>query len=136
MPQIAAISETCLYVADVERAAEFYENTLGFRRVSWDDRYCGLRVATGQVLIVFRKGGTLEPVVTPGGVIPPHDGAGQLHVAFAVSRDQFEDWERHLREQGITIESTVEWKAGRSLYFRDPDQHLIELATPGLWELE
>ncbi|PYK92782.1 MAG: glyoxalase, partial [Verrucomicrobia bacterium] len=27
------------------------------------------------------------------------------------------------------------WESeARSLYFRDPDGHMIELATPGIWE--
>jgi catechol 2,3-dioxygenase-like lactoylglutathione lyase family enzyme len=29
----------------------------------------------------------------------------------------------------------VGWpRGGRSVYFRDPDGHSVELATPGLWE--
>ena len=37
---------------------------------------------------------------------------------------------------GIEIESEVTWtRGGRSLYFRDPDGHLVELATPGVWEV-
>ena len=32
------------------------------------------------------------------------------------------------------MESEVTWpQGGRSLYFRDPDGLLVELATPGLW---
>jgi catechol 2,3-dioxygenase-like lactoylglutathione lyase family enzyme len=135
MPQLEGISETALYVADVGRSAKFYEDTLGFRRLTGDDRFCGLRVASGQVLILFRKGGSLKPVITPGGVIPPHDGDGQLHIAFTVSPAEFGEWETRLREKGIAIESVVEWEGSlRSLYFRDPDQHLIELAIPGLWK--
>ena len=46
-----------------------------------------------------------------------------------------ERWERWLREQDIEVESKLEWeKGGRSLYFRDPDGHLLELASPGVWE--
>ncbi len=46
-----------------------------------------------------------------------------------------ERWERWLREQDIEVESELEWeKGGRSLYFRDPDGHLLELVTPGVWQ--
>ena len=34
----------------------------------------------------------------------------------------------------VLTRSVVVWEAGgRSLYFRDPDGHLLELATPGVW---
>jgi len=47
---------------------------------------------------------------------------------------QLEAWEKHLEENGIAIESKVRWeRGGQSLYFRDPDGNLVELATPGLW---
>ena len=135
MPQISGVAETALYVADVSRSAKFYEDVLGFRRLAGDDRFCGLRVASDQVLILFRKGGSLKPVTAPGGVIPPHDGDGHLHIAFTVSPAEFAEWDTRLREKGIAIESTVQWEGGlRSLYFRDLDQHLIELVTPGLWK--
>jgi catechol 2,3-dioxygenase-like lactoylglutathione lyase family enzyme len=32
------------------------------------------------------------------------------------------------------VESRVTWlRGGTSLYFRDPDGHSLEVATPGLW---
>jgi catechol 2,3-dioxygenase-like lactoylglutathione lyase family enzyme len=35
---------------------------------------------------------------------------------------------------GIAIEGRTNWRRGGiSIYFRDPDGHLLELATPGLW---
>jgi catechol 2,3-dioxygenase-like lactoylglutathione lyase family enzyme len=137
MPQVAGVGETALYVADVARSTRFYEETMGFRKLAGDDRFCGLRVASGQVLILFRKGGSVKPITAPGGVIPGHDGDGHLHLAFSIPPAEFADWETHLRKRGIAIESTVNWEGGlRSLYFRDPDQHLIELATPGLWKAE
>jgi catechol 2,3-dioxygenase-like lactoylglutathione lyase family enzyme len=41
-----------------------------------------------------------------------------------------------LAEHGVGIESEVQWDlGGTSLYFRDPDGHSVELATPGVWPI-
>jgi len=46
------------------------------------------------------------------------------------------EWKRVLETQHIAIESTVyPPRGGTSLYFRDPNCHLVELATPGIWEV-
>jgi catechol 2,3-dioxygenase-like lactoylglutathione lyase family enzyme len=135
MPPISGVLETALYVDDVDRAADFYTRLFGFAVMVQDDRLCALDVAPGDVLLLFRRGGTLQAVETGGGAIPPHDGAGPLHMAFAIAADQLAAWEQKLAVEKITLESTVRWPRGSvSLYFRDPDGHLIELATPGLWD--
>jgi catechol 2,3-dioxygenase-like lactoylglutathione lyase family enzyme len=39
-----------------------------------------------------------------------------------------------LKSRGIAIEEVKQWeRGGKSLYFRDPDGHLLELVTPGCW---
>jgi catechol 2,3-dioxygenase-like lactoylglutathione lyase family enzyme len=69
------------------------------------------------------------------GNIPAHDGSGPMHMAFAIAADELAPWEKLLGEHGIEIEGRVKWpKGGTSIYFRDPDGNLLELATPGLWE--
>jgi catechol 2,3-dioxygenase-like lactoylglutathione lyase family enzyme len=86
--------------------------------------------------LLFKKDASNQPHHTTGGIIPPHDGAGQLHMAFSISAAEFENWEKWLAQNGVAIESTVQWaEGGRSLYFRDPDRHVIELATPGTWKI-
>jgi len=136
MPPVTGIVETCLHVDDLERAARFYEDVFEFKRLAGDARFCALSVADRGVLLLFRAGGTREMVPTPGGAIPPHEGAGTLHVAFAIPAAAEGPWQLRLRERGIAIESTVDWpRGGRSLYFRDPDRHLLELITPGCWAI-
>lgn len=136
MPALRGLLESSLYVGDLGRSRDFYTRVLGLRLLREDERFCGLEVAGRSVLLLFLKRGTLEPVRMPGGTIPPHDGEGRLHLAFAVGADELEWWERRLREAGVEIESRTEWPAGgTSIYFRDPDGHLVELATPGLWPI-
>jgi catechol 2,3-dioxygenase-like lactoylglutathione lyase family enzyme len=131
---INGILESALYVDDVARSADFYKELFKLRELVRDERICVLAVAEKQVLLIFKKGGTLNPVDTPGGVVPPHDGAGQLHMAFEMPEDEVEVWRTKLKEAGIEIESEVDWQTGgKSLYFRDPDGHCLELATRRTW---
>jgi catechol 2,3-dioxygenase-like lactoylglutathione lyase family enzyme len=135
-PHIDGVVETCLYSHDLPRSIRFYQDQLGLRLLESGERLCVFSVADKQVLLIFRSGGTYEPIHTSGGIIPPHEAAGQLHIAFAVSKDNFAAWEQHLLARGIAIEGKVNWpRGGESLYFRDPDNHLVEFATPGIWEV-
>ena len=66
----------------------------------------------------------------------PHDGDGEPHLAFAIRADELAGWEEWLAENGIAVEEKRMWElGGRSVYFRDPDRHLIEIATPGVWSI-
>jgi catechol 2,3-dioxygenase-like lactoylglutathione lyase family enzyme len=136
MPEVTGVVETCLYVDDLERATRFYEDVCEFKKLIGDERFSALSVADRNVLLLFHQGATLESIPTPGGMIPPHDGAGNTHVAFSIPAAALPDWQRRLEEHGIAIESLVDWpRGGRSLYFRDPDHHLLELITPGCWSI-
>ena len=134
LPRVSSVLETSLYVADLERSRTFYQRVFGFERFVDDGRMCALGVPGNQVLLLFRHGSTDEPAPVAGGFIPPHHGSGELHLCFAIPFGEVAVWETHLREQGIQVESRVTWpRGGTSLYFRDPDGHSLEVATPGLW---
>ncbi len=133
---VTGVLESAIYVDDVPRSAEFYRRVFGFKQLEGDDRFCALSVAGRQVFLIFKKGGTLNPMPLSGGVLPPHDGAGQMHFAFSVPAEELPAWEQRLLENGVQIESRVAWpRGGRSIYFRDPDGHLGELITPGCWAI-
>lgn len=135
-PKLNKILETALYVSDLPRAVAFYQTIFGFEILFGDERLCALNVENEQVLLLFRKGASTEPLIIPGGVIPPNDGDGQLHVCFAIEAGELENWANWLAENNVAIESRVTWeRGGTSLYFRDGDEHLIELATRGLWTI-
>jgi len=133
---INGVVETAIHVEDVVRSADFYQRLFGLRKLAGDDRFCAFAVPGNAVFLLFKKGGTPVPIPTPGGMIPPHDGSGHMHFAFKISADSLAACERELAENAIAIESRVQWpEGGTSLYFRDPDGHLVELITPGCWEV-
>ena len=133
---VTGILETAVHVEDVMRSREFYQNIFGFPVLEGDERFCALNVADRQVLLLFKKGGSTTPMAVPGGIIPPHGGDGNLHFAFAIPAADLPTWEARLREHGVAIESRVHWARGaESIYFRDPDGHLGELVTPGIWAI-
>ena len=135
-PRVSGVLETSLYVEDLERSRDFYTALFGFSPFFCDDRMCAMEVPNEQVLLLFRHGMTDEPAPGPGpdGFIPPHHGRGALHLCFAIPYGELQNWTTHLQQRGIGIESTLRWPhGGTSVYFRDPDGHSLEVATPGLW---
>ena len=136
MPRLNAILETSVYVEDVGRAQRFYEDILDLKPVFSDGRLTAYDVGGRSILLVFERGSSAEMVTTAGGSIPGHDGAGPSHFAFAVATEELPLWKERLQERGVTIEGSMDWPhGGKSIYFRDPDGHLLELATPGLWPI-
>jgi catechol 2,3-dioxygenase-like lactoylglutathione lyase family enzyme len=129
-PKTDGVLETSLYVADVTRSAQFYERIFGFRTISdFGGRGCAIEAGDRQVLLLLLKGASQT-------IAPPHDGDGELHLAFAIPAAELVRWEEWLAENGIEIEEKRTWDLGGvSLYFRDPDRHLVEVATPGVWPI-
>ena len=133
-PRVDGVLETALYVDDMPRARDFYERVMGLSALVVDERLAAYDVGGRSVLLLFQRGSTRETVHMPGGTIPPHDGQGPLHIAFAIPSDQLARWEARLAEEAISVEGRTHWpRGGDSLYIREPDGHLVELATPGLW---
>jgi catechol 2,3-dioxygenase-like lactoylglutathione lyase family enzyme len=134
MPNLLGVLETVLYVNSFESACPFYEQLLGLNSIYRDQRLCAYDVGSRGVLLLFLHGHSLETVKLPGGTIPPHDGNGPAHIAFSIAAGELAAWEMQLAKAGVEIEGRTKWpRGGESIYFRDPDGHLIELATPGLW---
>lgn len=130
LPKTDGILESSLYVSDLPRSVRFYQETFGFRVISeFGERGCAMHAGPRQVLLLFKKGASRD-------ITSPHDGDGELHLAFAISSAELSNWESWLEQKGIAVEEKRAWELGGwSLYFRDPDRHLLELATPGVWSV-
>ena len=129
-PETDGILESSLYVSDVAHSIRFYEEIFGFRVIKdFGERGCAMDAGGRHVLLLFKKGGSRA-------IAAPHDGDGELHLAFAISTSELAGWERWLDEKGIALEEKHSWEGGGiSLYFRDPDRHLLEVVTPGTWSI-
>src|SRR3954470_18545527 len=112
MPKLNRVLETVLYVADLDTAAAFYTDVLGLPCIHSDQRMRVYDVGGNGVLLLFPQGQSLSPIETPGGWILPHDGSGQVHVAFSIPADELDDWQRHLTEAGVEIQGRTQWARG------------------------
>src|SRR5258708_27042974 len=102
--KLERVIETCLYVDDLDRAANFYEQVLGLTELTSDARFRAYDVGGQSVLLLFRRGATLATVRMPGGTIPPHDRHGPLHLAFALAADELLPWEDRLPERDTALQ--------------------------------
>jgi catechol 2,3-dioxygenase-like lactoylglutathione lyase family enzyme len=128
--KIIKIKETCLYVTDLSKAKSFYNERLGFEIIGEvEGRHVFFR-AGESVLLCF-----ISEASKQGSHLPPHFGSGQLHLAFEVSKVAYENWKNTIKSLDIKIEQEYDWGGGYlSFYFRDPDNHLLEIVMEGMWE--
>ena len=92
-PQTKGILECSLYVSDLPRSIRFYQETFGFSVIKeFGERGCAMRAGTQHVLLLFKKGASRA-------IQSPHDGDGELHLAFAIASAELPSWESWLQAQ-------------------------------------
>ena len=121
MIEIEGIDHVALSVLDVERAAQWYIDVLGFKRLHegiWDG-----------VPIFIGKG------TTALALFPAKPGAGSasdeirmLHLALRANRRNFLVAQEELKRRGIDF-VFQDHEISHSIYFRDPDGHRLEITT-------
>src|SRR5688572_16338799 len=128
-PSSPAIFETVLYADDLAAAERFYREALGLEVLERSALVIALRCGDG-VLLIFdpRKSGV------GGRDVPSHGTSGVGHIAFAAKPQELPAWRERLQQAGVAIEKEIDWDGGgRSIYFRDPQGNVVELAPPTIW---
>ena len=128
---IRGIHHITLICASVDRSVAFYRDTLGLRLLeegsNQDDPgarhfYFGDAEGTpGTVVTVMEY-----PQMDEGDV-----GRGSTH-HFALTVDspeELEGWRHYLQSRGIGCTEVLDRQFFKSIYLRDPDGHIVELAT-------
>ncbi|HEX6651915.1 MAG TPA: VOC family protein [Thermoleophilaceae bacterium] len=127
--RITGIHHITLLVSDVERSLAFYRNVLGMQLVKQtvndDDgsaRHFIFGDADGQPLVTCLE----YPDLDEGKV-----GRGSTHhFALAVeSEEELAAWRTYLTEKGIPTTDVLDRTGAKSIYLRDPDGHIVEIAA-------
>ncbi len=120
------IDHLILNVNEVSSSVDFYINVLGFELEGEDGPFTVIRV---------NQDFTLQ--LAPGGT------RGNEHLAFALSREAFDDTFARVKEKGIPYGDSYDSVGNNSgpgvesgargpaptLYMNDPNNHLIEIRT-------
>lgn len=121
--------------SNIERTHAFFGELLGMRRVkmtnNFDDPdsahwYWGVDDGRpGSLITYFER----KPTASP----PARMGAGQTHhFALAVADEAAQiEWRARLLDAGIPVSPVMDRVYFKSIYTRDPDGHIVELATLG-----
>ena len=126
--RITGIHHITLLVKDLSRSAAFYRNVLGLRLVKQtvnDDDTSARHFIFGDedgMLITCLE----YPDLDEGKV-----GRGSTHhFALAVdSEAELAAWKQYLEEKGIPTTDVMDRGEFRSIYLRDPDGHIVEIAA-------
>jgi len=129
-PKLTALDHLVLTVADVGHTVAFYENVLGMQPLEFHpvDGSTRTALAFGSQKI------NLHPVGREYDPRAAQPSPGSADLCF-LSDTPLDDWLAHLGSWGITVEEGPVERTGaqgpiRSIYFRDPDGNLIEVANP------
>lgn len=129
MAEINQILEAAIYASDIDVAERFYTQLLGFRTYAKaENRHVFFKIGD-TMLLIFNPEETLQE-----GSVPGHGSKGPGHVAFTITHDALPLWRQRLQQYGVPIEHEMTWPSGgKSIYFRDPDNNSVELATADVW---
>lgn len=122
---IRKIDHLVLTVADIDETIKFYTEVLGFNTVTFGDNRKALTFGH-QKINLHQRGKEIEPKAQ-------HPTPGSADLCFIADID-LKKVMQELKEKNIEILEGIVDRTGamgniKSVYFRDPDQNLIEVSN-------
>jgi glyoxylase I family protein len=129
--QLRGLHHVTAIVADLDRTTAFYRDVLGLALTTQEDNpddpgsrhfWFGDAHATPGTLVSFMEYPRMDEA---------REGRGGVHhFAFSVgSSEEQVAWRDYLRGRGVPCSEVFERGRFKSIYFRDPDGNLLEIAT-------
>ena len=120
---IRGVNHVTFSVSDLGASVAFYQSVFGTE----------LSLRTEQTAY-FDVGGLWLALNLQADIPRSEIAQSYTHVAFTLDADDLEKMARHLELLGVPLRPTREREGGegRSLYFADPDGHLLEFHTGDL----
>jgi catechol 2,3-dioxygenase-like lactoylglutathione lyase family enzyme len=131
--RITGLHHVTVICRELERATAFYRDILGLALVAEevnDDDPAMRRFTFGDAA---GKPGTLVTLLEYPSLPEGQVGIGSTHhFALAIdSEDELAAWRDYLREHDVPCTEVFDRGRFRSIYLRDPDGHVLEIATRG-----
>ena len=128
--ELEGIDHVAMSVRDVERAAQWYIDVLGFER-RFSEMWDGIPVFVGKgttaIALFPVRSNERSTSATRGEV-------RMLHLAFRANRKNFLAAQDELKQRGVRFEFQ-DHEISHSIYFSDPDGHKLEITTYDLNEI-
>jgi catechol 2,3-dioxygenase-like lactoylglutathione lyase family enzyme len=119
MLRVGQLDHLTLTSRDPEKSIRFYTEVLGMERsYEWASEITMLK-AGGTFLAIAHWAKGSDAIQQPAITVD--------HFAFRVDRGTYEAARAELLAHGVTIDHESDHGICRSLYFRDPDEQLVEL---------
>ncbi|MCW1961814.1 VOC family protein [Chryseobacterium viscerum] len=123
--KIKNLDHLVLTVADIDKTIEFYTHVMGFEAVIFGDNRKAL-IFGNQKINLHQKGHEFEPKAE-------YPTSGSADLCFIAQTD-IHDVMEELRQKKVEIIEGIVDRTGavgkiKSVYFRDPDQNLIEVSN-------
>jgi catechol 2,3-dioxygenase-like lactoylglutathione lyase family enzyme len=127
---LEGIDHVAMAVRDVEAAAQWYIDVLGFEPLypgQWDGGPTFVGKGTTGIALFPMKGGPTEPGKKHA------SGTKFLHLAFRADARNFQIAQEELKQRSIPFDFQ-DHEISHSIYFQDPDGHELEITTYDLTE--
>jgi|SRR5690348_4858207 len=121
--ELEGIDHVALSVGDVEKAAQWYIDVLGFKKL-YDGMWDGVPVFIGKGTTAL----ALFPVRSKSSSSSGPADIRMLHLAMRADHANFLAAQAELKQRGIKFEFE-DHQISHSIYFHDPDGHILEITT-------